>query len=92
MVHTAASARDHPPPVLKGLRAWRRVRDLTQAQVAQQLGMSVPRYSELEQGKSPPKLHIAVQLSGILEASLDDLFPDCFPDNGGGHGRRRTKT
>lgn len=98
MVAASVSPLGAAPPSLRGLRVWRRVRDLTQAELAARAGLSAKHYSDLELGKFQPHLSTARKLAQILGATLEELFPDPVPDalpgtgagrKRGGNGRRR---
>ncbi|MGW0656107.1 helix-turn-helix domain-containing protein [Streptomyces umbrinus] len=55
------------------LRAVRRLRRLTLAQVAERTGLSVSTLSRLESGKRRPSLEVLIPLSAVYRLPLDDL-------------------
>ena len=60
---------DGKSPVL----AWREVRGLTQRQVAEKAGISVPYLSQLEAGKRTASVKVLAALARVLQVTLDDL-------------------
>ena len=64
------------------LRALRIAHRLTQAQLAQQLGLATQSHlSYLETGKSAPSLTLAVRAAAVLGVTLDYLLRDTVPIN-----------
>lgn len=55
------------------LKLARVKKQLTQQQVAEQIGIKQPSYHEWECGKSKPNWDRMVELSRVLEISLDEL-------------------
>jgi transcriptional regulator with XRE-family HTH domain len=51
-------------------------KDLTQTEVADKMGISLNTYKQLEYKTENPKLDTIISLLGVLEATLDDLFPE----------------
>jgi transcriptional regulator with XRE-family HTH domain len=68
------------PIVVVGLRQWRRLRNLSQAELAARIGVSTTQVSAWETGRSLPHLRYIRRLLQVLEApSLDALFPESPP-------------
>lgn len=70
------------PVTLELLRA---LRQLTQGQVAQQLGISQARYSQLENGQGridPQRRETLAALLQVPPTDLDRLLPGASPDRG----------
>ena len=63
------------PPVLHGLRRIRRAADLSQTELARQVGTTRQVIADLETSRSIPKLPLARRLARALDVGLDDLFP-----------------
>lgn len=55
------------------LRAARDRRDVTQKQLADEVGMHPPRISGYENGEAVPELEAAAKLAAALDVSLDEL-------------------
>jgi DNA-binding XRE family transcriptional regulator len=55
------------------IKVWREYRDLTQAQLAQAAGISVPYLSQLESGKRKGSTDILMSIAKALRLSLDDM-------------------
>jgi DNA-binding XRE family transcriptional regulator len=55
------------------VRVWREHRGLTQQQLAQGAGISVPYLSQIESGKRTGSANVLAALAKALELSLDDL-------------------
>ena len=56
------------------LRTWREYRHLSQNDLAQKAGISVPYLSQLESDKRKGSLQILEKLAGILNLTVDDLL------------------
>ena len=56
------------------LKATRLQRNLTQAEVAERVGIDVTHISRLERGLSNPSLLTAYRICNVLNISLDFLF------------------
>ena len=75
----------------ENIRAFRRQRSLTQAQLAEALGVTVGAVYKWENGLSQPELDMLVALADFFDASVDALLgyemkdnrlhaaADCFP-------------
>ncbi|MBS0271108.1 MAG: helix-turn-helix domain-containing protein [Proteobacteria bacterium] len=55
------------------LRVWREYRALTQQEIAQAVGISIPFLSQIETDKRLPSLRIYQKLAKVLNVSLDNL-------------------
>ena len=55
------------------LRELRRARKLTQARVAQEIGISYPAYRRYESGQRDIPLSVAIRLADLFQVSLDKL-------------------
>lgn len=58
----------------KNLKEARRVCNLTQKQVAEQLGVVESCYANWEQGRTEPSIEMLRKLSSILSVKLDELI------------------
>jgi transcriptional regulator with XRE-family HTH domain len=58
----------------KRVKYLRRLRDMTQAQLAEKLNLSVNYISQIETGIASPTFETLVKLSEGLEISLKELF------------------
>lgn len=56
------------------LRAWREYRRLTQQQLAEAAGISVPFLSQLETGKRKASMGVMAKLARTLRVAVDDLL------------------
>lgn len=57
----------------KTLLELRKLNNLTQKQVASQLGISQPSYIRYENGKAEPSLENLVKLADLFDVSIDYL-------------------
>ena len=57
----------------KNLMELRKLNNLTQKQVAKQLGISQPSYIRYENGKAEPSLENLVKLADLFDVSIDYL-------------------
>lgn len=68
-----------PTRVTNSIRALREQRDgMTQAQLADALGVTRQTINAIEQGKYSPSLEVAFQIARVFEVALDDVFQ--YPD------------
>jgi DNA-binding XRE family transcriptional regulator len=58
-----------------GLKQYRRLADLTQVQLAEQIGVTRQVVADYESGRTIPRLHIARRLAAVLNCDVDSLFP-----------------
>lgn len=57
------------------VRVWREYRGLTQTQLAEGAGISVPYLSQLESGKRKGSTEVLAAIAKVLNLSLDDIVP-----------------
>ena len=58
------------------LRKKRKEKGLTQAEMAERIGLKQTGYAEIEQGKSTKKFYQLYRIARELGCSIDDLFPE----------------
>ncbi len=58
----------------KNLKEARKLRNLTQKEVARELGVVESCYANWEQGRSEPSIEMLRKLSAILSVGLDELI------------------
>jgi putative transcriptional regulator len=58
------------------LFAQRKLKELTQAQLAEKIGIKRASYVHIERGTRNPSLEVAMKLAEILECKMDDIFLD----------------
>lgn len=58
----------------KNLKEARKLRNLTQKEVARELGFVESCYANWEQGRSEPSIEMLRKLSAILSVGLDELI------------------
>jgi DNA-binding XRE family transcriptional regulator len=58
------------------VRAWREYRRLTQKQLAEAAGISIPFLSQIEAGKRKASTKIMVKLAKVLQVMVDDLVTE----------------
>lgn len=58
------------------VRVWREYRQLTQQQLAEKVGISVPFLSQIEGGKRRASTKVMSALANILRVAVDDLITD----------------
>lgn len=63
---------------LQGLRAVRKKRDLTLAQVAAQTGISLSYISDMERGRTAPSLDMLERLAQFYEVAPSALFAEAW--------------
>lgn len=56
------------------LREMREKRNLTQAQLAEKVGISQQAYSQIEKGDTNPSLETALKISSALKISMGKIF------------------
>lgn len=61
--------------VAETLKALRRNRNLTQAEVAEKSKMSTNYYAKIERGEVRPSVDIYERLAKALKATASDIFP-----------------
>ena len=62
------------PPRDNGVRAARRGQDLTQAQLAEHVGVSRQTIVAIEQGGYAPSVYLALDLAAVLGRDVESLF------------------
>ena len=68
-----------PTRVTNSIRAMRAVHgDLTQAELAERIGVTRQTVIAIEQGKYSPTLEMAFQIARVFGISIDDVFH--YPD------------
>lgn len=60
--------------ICKNLKLYRRKSNLTQAEVAEKLGLSIPAVSQWEKGLTFPEFTKLYDLCKLLNISIDDLL------------------
>lgn len=55
------------------IKVWRGYRGLTQQQVAEEIGISVPSVSQLETAKRKASIDVMRKLASLLKVDIDDL-------------------
>ncbi len=68
------------------IKEFRARHDLTQAQLADRLGVRRETISFIEQGKYNPSLRLAHRIAVALKSSLDELYIFGEEDNAGATG------
>ena len=56
------------------LKKYRQVKNLTQEQLGQMVGVRRETIMRLEAGKYNPSLKLAVDISRVVEAPIEDIF------------------
>lgn len=57
------------------IRAFRKLKGYTQEALAKNIGVSVSVLGEIERGSRLPSDHILVQISELLDVSVEELTP-----------------
>lgn len=71
------------------IRKIRESKDLTQENMADELGITFGAYSKIERGETDPNASRLLQIAKILEVSVIDFFEDAvaaFREQNGGYG------
>ena len=63
-------------PMKNRLKVIRAERDWTQANLADELGVSRQTVNAIEKGKFDPSLPLAFKVARLFESSIDDIFQD----------------
>ena len=72
-----------PTKVTNKVRALRFAHgEMTQADLAERIGVTRQTVIAIEQGRYSPSLEMAFQIARVFDVGLDDLFQ--YPDNTGG--------
>lgn len=56
------------------LKRYRQLKDLTQEQLAEKVGVRRETIMRLEAGKYNPSLKLAIDISRIVEVPIEDIF------------------
>jgi len=56
------------------VKVWREYRGLTQQQLAEKTGISVPFLSQIEKGRRKASVGVLVNIASILKVDVDDLI------------------
>jgi len=63
------------------IKAWREYRHLSQKQLADSAGISIPFLSQIESGKRKASISIMVRLAKALQVRVDDLVTEIEDKN-----------
>ena len=63
-------------PMKNRLKVLRAERDWTQANLADELGVSRQTVNAIEKGKFDPSLPLAFKVARLFESSIEDIFQD----------------
>jgi transcriptional regulator with XRE-family HTH domain len=66
----------NPQQVAGNIRAIRRRRNLSQAELARLLGMRPGPVNNIEQGRNLPSAKVLCKLAAVLDVPIDNLFAD----------------
>ena len=61
------------------LRLFRMRRGLSQAEIAEQIPVTVTYYSDIERGRKQPAIGILLSIAKVLDVTLDELFQKDLP-------------
>lgn len=56
------------------LKVWREYRKMTQQQLTEKAGISVPYLSQIETGKRNASTNVLVAIASVLQVDVDDLI------------------
>ncbi len=62
------------PEIISKLKDYRTKRGLTQAQLAETLGVTRQTIIAIEQGKYQPTLHLAYRAARLFKVAIEDIF------------------
>ena len=80
-----------PTRITNSIRVLRFVHgEMTQAQLAQRIGVTRQTIIAIEQGRFSPSLEMAFQIAQVFKVPLDEVFQ--YPDGEAGHARRGTSS
>lgn len=63
------------------IRQWRRIRDLSQAEMASQLGVHINTYRHMEQYPSETKLSTLLAICNIMDIGIDNIQLETVDDD-----------
>ncbi|MCY7411776.1 MAG: helix-turn-helix transcriptional regulator [Salinibacterium sp.] len=70
-----------PTKVTNSIRALRFARaEMTQAELAERIGLTRQTVIAIEQGRYSPSLEVAFQIARVFEVALDDVFQYPTPE------------
>jgi DNA-binding XRE family transcriptional regulator len=58
------------------IKVWREYRGLTQQQLAEAAGISIPFLSQIETGKRKPSVGVLLKIASTLRLGVDDLLQE----------------
>ena len=61
-------------PFSQKLRSLRRQNDISQSELSKALGVPLPTYSNWEQGRAVPTIHMLPQIAAYYHITIDDLM------------------
>ncbi|ELZ14511.1 XRE family transcriptional regulator [Haloterrigena salina JCM 13891] len=56
------------------LKVWRAKRDVTQGELADEVGVSRQTINAIERGRYDPSLELAFELAAFFDCRIEDLF------------------
>ena len=59
-----------------GIKVWREFRGISQTDLAQQVGISIPYLSQLETNKRKGSLDVLSTIARVLKVSLESIVPE----------------
>ena len=59
----------------KQIRKYRRAREITQEQLAEQIGVSLAWIGRLERGAGFPTIQLLIKIARVLRIKVHDLIP-----------------
>lgn len=65
------------------LKVWRAKRDITQGELAEEVGVSRQTINAIERGRYDPSLELAFELSRYFDCRIEEIF-FYEPDDGDG--------
>lgn len=72
---SSSSGQPRRSPLPSGLRTMRRAADMTQAQLAREVGVCQTTVCDWERGRAVPRVDIAIKVMEVLKApSVESLF------------------
>lgn len=72
---------EDPPRLLNQLKVRRAMSDVTQADLAEQVGVTRKSVNSIENGHFVPSTELALKMAIALDCTVEDLFQ--LPDNTG---------
>lgn len=59
---------------VNSVRRWRRWNDISQAELAEQVGVSRQTIANIEKGNYSPSVHLALAICGVLGKTVEQIF------------------